>query len=159
TYTLNSHGSFTYTPPAGYVGPDSFTYQVSDGFDPSNVATVALTVRNVPPTASLTGPSAAVPGEPLSFAGSLTDPGTQDTPTFNWHVTNSNGQQVSDGTGQNFGFTPTGTGTYTVTFTVIDNYGGTGTAQQIVTVGTVLAQGNDLLVGGTSSVTDPIVLE
>jgi ELWxxDGT repeat protein/VCBS repeat-containing protein len=45
--TLNADGSFTYTPVAGYVGPDSFTYRASDGFDPSNVATVSLTVRPV----------------------------------------------------------------------------------------------------------------
>jgi ELWxxDGT repeat protein len=52
TYTLwrnnsNADGSFTYTPNAGYVGPDSFTYQASDGFDPSNVATVSLTVGSL----------------------------------------------------------------------------------------------------------------
>jgi ELWxxDGT repeat protein len=43
TLAFNPDGSFTYTPNAGYVGPDSFTYQASDGFDPSNVATVSLT--------------------------------------------------------------------------------------------------------------------
>jgi hypothetical protein len=45
--SLNPDGSFTYTPAAGYVGPDSFTYQTSDGFDPSNVATVSLNVQNL----------------------------------------------------------------------------------------------------------------
>ena len=29
--TLNSDGSFTYQPDENYVGPDSFTYKVSDG--------------------------------------------------------------------------------------------------------------------------------
>ena len=43
--TLNADGSFTYTPAAGYFGPDSFSYQASDGIDPSNVATVSLTVQ------------------------------------------------------------------------------------------------------------------
>jgi ELWxxDGT repeat protein/VCBS repeat-containing protein len=42
--TLNADGSFTYTPNAGYVGPDSFTYQASDGIDASNDATVSLNV-------------------------------------------------------------------------------------------------------------------
>jgi ELWxxDGT repeat protein/VCBS repeat-containing protein len=45
--TFNADGSFTYTPAVGYVGPDSFTYQASDGFDPSNVATVSLTVNSL----------------------------------------------------------------------------------------------------------------
>src|SRR5262249_55055220 len=30
TVTMNSNGSFTYVPSAGYTGPDSFTYQASD---------------------------------------------------------------------------------------------------------------------------------
>jgi VCBS repeat-containing protein len=47
TLTLNPDGSFTYTPFAGYVGPDSFTYQASDGIDPSNAATVSLSVLPV----------------------------------------------------------------------------------------------------------------
>ncbi len=47
TLTLNSNGSFTYTPTAGYDGPDSFTYKVNDGSLDSNVATVNLTVNAV----------------------------------------------------------------------------------------------------------------
>ena len=47
TLTLNSNGSFTYTPTANYNGPDSFTYKVNDGLLDSNVATVNLTVNAV----------------------------------------------------------------------------------------------------------------
>ncbi len=47
TLTLNADGSFTYTPVANYNGPDSFSYQVSDGTANSNVAIVALTVTAV----------------------------------------------------------------------------------------------------------------
>ena len=36
TLTLNSDGSFTYTPTAGYGGPDSFTYHANDGTLNSN---------------------------------------------------------------------------------------------------------------------------
>jgi len=43
--TLNANGSFTYAPNAGYAGPDSFTYQASDGLTTSAIATVALTVN------------------------------------------------------------------------------------------------------------------
>ena len=47
TLTLNSDGSFTYTPAADYSGADSFTYKASDGAADSNVATVCLTVTAV----------------------------------------------------------------------------------------------------------------
>ncbi len=43
TVTLNTNGSFTYTPPAGYTGPDSFTYEATNGVT-SDTATVNLTV-------------------------------------------------------------------------------------------------------------------
>jgi autotransporter-associated beta strand protein len=44
TLSFGSDGSFIYAPGAGYLGPDSFTYQVSDGIDSSAAATVSLTV-------------------------------------------------------------------------------------------------------------------
>jgi hypothetical protein len=53
TYTLPASGtlawglkgSFRYTPTAGFVGVDRFTYRASDGVNSSNVATVTLTVQ------------------------------------------------------------------------------------------------------------------
>jgi VCBS repeat-containing protein len=45
TLTLNTNGSFVYTPAARYNGPDSFTYRANDGTADSNVATVSITVR------------------------------------------------------------------------------------------------------------------
>ncbi|MBV5339617.1 MAG: DUF2341 domain-containing protein [Deltaproteobacteria bacterium] len=44
TLTLNSNGSFAYTPTASYVGSDSFTYRASDGNLMSNIATVTITI-------------------------------------------------------------------------------------------------------------------
>ena len=53
TVTLQTNGSFTYVPVAGYSGPDSFTYRASDGVANSNTATVAITLNpvNDPPVA------------------------------------------------------------------------------------------------------------
>ncbi|MBT2557153.1 cadherin-like domain-containing protein [Hymenobacter sp. ISL-91] len=49
TLTLNANGSYTYTPTAGYIGPDEFTYRVrTPGKTPefSNNSTVRLNVYN-----------------------------------------------------------------------------------------------------------------
>lgn len=60
--TLNTNGSFSYTPDPGYVGQDSFTYQATDGSATSNVATVTLTMTavNNPPVANNDGYETAV---------------------------------------------------------------------------------------------------
>lgn len=48
TLTLNSNGSFSYTPAAGYSGTDTFTYTASDGMADSAAATVTITVLAQP---------------------------------------------------------------------------------------------------------------
>jgi hypothetical protein len=49
TLALAAGGSFTYTPAAGYSGPDSFVYRVSDSSGTGNTATVSLAVGLEPP--------------------------------------------------------------------------------------------------------------
>jgi parallel beta-helix repeat protein len=51
TLTLNTDGSFTYRPAAGYVGGDSFTYVARDGSLSSDPATVSISVTNQTPVA------------------------------------------------------------------------------------------------------------
>ncbi len=45
--TLNSNGSFSYDPAAGFTGNDTFDYAATDGIDTSNVATVTISVNAV----------------------------------------------------------------------------------------------------------------
>jgi VCBS repeat-containing protein len=52
TLTLNSDGSFTYTPAFHYLGGDSFTFQASDGAHVSNTATANLNVIDHAPQGS-----------------------------------------------------------------------------------------------------------
>lgn len=54
TLTLNSNGSFAYTPSDGFTGEDAFTYRAKDAGGSSNVATVTITVGggNQAPTAN-----------------------------------------------------------------------------------------------------------
>jgi VCBS repeat-containing protein len=126
--TLNANGSFSYTPAANYCGNDSFTYQVSDGEETSNVATVSITVScvNDVPTANddsfstnedtpLTGSvatndsSSDVEGDPLTYSqlsgpsnGTLVfgpDGTFTYTPNANFCGTDSFTYAISDGTG------------------------------------------------------------
>jgi hypothetical protein len=46
TLALAADGSFTYTPDAGFIGSDSFSYKVSDGADDSNTVTVTVNVAD-----------------------------------------------------------------------------------------------------------------
>ncbi len=54
TLTLNTNGSFNYTPAVNYNGPDSFSYRATDGLSNSFPATVSITVvpRNDAPVAA-----------------------------------------------------------------------------------------------------------
>jgi hypothetical protein len=77
---LNSDGSFTYTPNAGFLGADSFTYEADDGILDSAPATVTMTV--IP--AWLSTASAATwnaTSHVLTVTGAATiiaDPGTDE---------------------------------------------------------------------------------
>ena len=48
---FNGDGSFNYTPNAGYVGSDSFTFTATDGVSVSSATTVNVSVTNTAPTA------------------------------------------------------------------------------------------------------------
>src|SRR6056297_4186070 len=47
TVVQNADGFFTYTPNPDYNGPDSFTYDISDGNGGTDTATVNITVNPV----------------------------------------------------------------------------------------------------------------
>jgi VCBS repeat-containing protein len=55
------NGSYTYTPNANYVGPDSFTFTVSDGNGGTDTGTVSFTVTpvNDPPVCTAAAPTIA----------------------------------------------------------------------------------------------------
>ncbi len=74
TLTLNSDGTFEYTPDENFFGTDTFTYQASDGLTRSRSATVTLVVPpvNDPPIAN-PDRKMVVAGQTLQFpAGDLT---------------------------------------------------------------------------------------
>jgi hypothetical protein len=55
--SMNSNGSFTYVPPAGYLGSDSFTYTVSDDQTPAGTANGTVTITVVGPSVWFVDPT------------------------------------------------------------------------------------------------------
>src|SRR6185436_6342162 len=47
TVTLNANGSFTYNPPVGFEGTDTFTYTVGNTTGKTDTATVTITVSGL----------------------------------------------------------------------------------------------------------------
>jgi Ca2+-binding RTX toxin-like protein len=132
-----------------------FTVTDDDGGVGSSEA--AITVENLPPTLLLTGSDSRVRWETATYLSGLGDPGSADTHTLQWQVTDSAGNVVAVGDALGFSFVPTQAGAYTITVTASDDDGASSTASQDLTVEVVQLRANsedptrtDLVVGGTS---------
>jgi PKD repeat protein/type VI protein secretion system component Hcp len=134
------------------------TLTVQDDHGHTVTASVPLTVDNVVPVAQLTGPAAAVRGQPVTFAGTFTDPGEEDfAHPQAWQVFDASGGVVAQGSGAGFTFAAPQSGTYRVVYTVTDDDGAQGSASQPLTVTAVALQPDPLdpsktalVVGGTA---------
>lgn len=121
-------------------GPASLDVRVRASDGQGHVTTSApktLTVANVSPTPNAGADQTVNEGNLVALAGTFADRGDADTVTFKWHVVASNGQVITDGSSQNFQFTPNDNGTYTVSFTVTDDDGGVKSDSVIVNVDNV----------------------
>ena len=56
TVTLNTNGSFLYTPATGFTGVDTFNYTVTNGLTPNDTAQVTINV-DAPPSVTATTPT------------------------------------------------------------------------------------------------------
>ncbi|MGQ9871046.1 Ig-like domain-containing protein [Leptodesmis sp.] len=133
TLNLNSNGSFTYVPRAGFTGTDSFTYRANDGsLNSLNTATVNIIVTltpNQPPVAN--GDTFTTPANSTLTVGNVL---TNDTdPDNNIPLTAS--LLVAPANAATFTLNPNGTFTYiplanftgndTFTYVARDSLGGT----------------------------------
>jgi Tol biopolymer transport system component len=127
-----------YTPPVGFIGTDSFTYQAYDLIDTSNTVTVTITVTaaaNTPPVA--TDDTATT----VSGASVVVDVLANDTDSDGDSLSITTISDPANGTAT---LNPTGgiryipvipfTGNDTFTYSVSDGHGGTDTATVTVTV-------------------------
>ncbi len=138
--TLNSDGSFTYTPNANYTGTDTFAYIASDGVSSSSATAVTVTVNNQadPPTAtddSFNAPSDGTVQTLDVRANDTSDPDPAQTLSI-VSVTQGTAGGIVTFNADSISYTaPVGfTGTDTFTYTIQDTDGLTDTATVSVTV-------------------------
>ncbi|HEX8560198.1 MAG TPA: PxKF domain-containing protein [Pyrinomonadaceae bacterium] len=75
--SVSADGSFTYNPPAGFEGTDSFTYTVTDGDGPADSATVSINVSGMIWFVNASAPAGG-DGRLTSPFNALTGPGSFD---------------------------------------------------------------------------------
>jgi VCBS repeat-containing protein len=126
-----SSGSLVYTPGSGYTGPDSFTFQATDGFLTSNVALVGIDVRPVDKLPVAKNDSArSIDGESVTIAvlSNDSDPdGDVLTVTSVTAPANGTAELKPDNT-ISYSPLPGFIGTDTFNYTISDGRGGTATA-------------------------------
>jgi PKD repeat protein len=143
------HPSHTYANP----GSDTATVTVTDANNVSSSSSVAVTVNDVAPSVTLSGPTKGDVGTSLTFTATATSisPAVQAAGfTYKWDFgdgVNAKGGGSSHAYGT--------AGSYTVTVTATDEYGKTGTASETITISTppTVSAGSALTVNAGSSLT------
>jgi VCBS repeat-containing protein len=138
----NGDGTFTYTPDAGFVGSDSFGYQICDTFAACDTATVSISVDpdNDPPVAN--DDSATTPEDTavtIDVAANDTDPdGNLDPSSAAVVSTASRGTVANNGDGT-FRYTPVRDfdGSDSFTYEICDTFAACDTAAVNITVNPV----------------------
>ena len=136
TVTVNADGSISYTPEPGFTGLDTFTYEITDGFDRTASATVRITVD--PPAA----PEAVDDGYTTPYETPITvdapgilgnDSGTGISVAMNGSPAHGTVTVDADGT---ITYTPEAgfAGEDTFTYAIVDEVGQTATATVTITV-------------------------
>jgi len=161
TYTWNfgdgTNQTGSLNPSHTYANPGSYTatVNVTDANQLTSTSSVVVTVNDVAPTASLSGPSSGTAGTSLSFTASATDvsPAVQAAGfTYAWNFGDG-----STGTGASASHSFASTGTYTVAVTAKDEYGKTGTSSETIVVSSssalTVSAGSNLTTNAGSTVT------
>lgn len=128
-------GAFTYTPAAGYIGSDSFTFQLANGLDTSGTATENITVTDVAPTAN-NGSVSTTMNQPVSAMLSATPGYAGQMLTYSVATSPAHGSVALTASSGAFTYTPAPgyTGSDSFTFTVGDGTLTSAIATESITV-------------------------
>jgi Bacterial Ig domain len=135
----------TYTPNANFVGSDSFTYTISDGFGDNATATVSITVQNRAPNAvSDSGSSLANTPITIDVLANDTDPEGQAL-NITGSSNGSNGTVTCSSSGCTYTPNANFVGTDSFTYTISDGNGGsaTGTVTVVISAPTIMANSDE----------------
>ncbi|MDH3710664.1 MAG: Ig-like domain-containing protein, partial [Cyclobacteriaceae bacterium] len=143
TVEMNEDGSFTYTPPSGFIGTDTFTYTISDGNGNTDTATVTIIITesaNSNPDAVddnyVTEINTPIAGTAPGVLINDSDPEGDDLTVIAFDATSTQGGTVNVNPDGSFTYTPPTdfVGTDTFTYTISDGNGGTDTATVTIVV-------------------------
>lgn len=139
TLTVNSNGTFVYSPATGFTGSDSFTFKVNDGTTDSPPATVNITVTSVinttPVANSATFSTAVNTAMTATLTGSDAD---NDSLVFHTVTSTSHGALSLNSFSGEFTYTPFAgfTGIDSFTFNVNDGIADSPAATVTIHIGT-----------------------
>jgi hypothetical protein len=154
--TLGGDGK-TFSIPGTHTYADEGPYTVKvtvhhDALSPDTTASTSITLANATPTVgAITGASAGIPGQTLSYSSSFTDaPGDSDTAVWNWGDNLLTTQSVAATSGTrnvSASHVYAAAATYTVTLQVTDDDGTTVTSSSF----TVTVTNSTMLLDATAS--------
>jgi phage baseplate assembly protein gpV len=151
-FASGSGANFAFTPDDN--GTYVVTLSATDKDNGTGTTTATISVFNVPPTASLSGPADGVRGQARTFTLGASDPSPVDQAAgFTYQIAWGDGsvQTVTGPSGTPADHVYTAAGTYTVLLTATDKDGGTSAVvTQSVTTQSAELQGTTLVVGGTT---------
>ena len=137
TVVINSNGTFTYTPDAGFTGSDSFSFKVNDGTVTSADATVSITVSSISNITPVANPATVSTTAGVALSGTLIGSDADGDPlTFSLGNTAPQHGTVSLDSDGGYVYTPDAgfTGFDLFTFTVNDGTTDSPPANVIVNV-------------------------
>ncbi|WP_244163104.1 Ig-like domain-containing protein [Paenibacillus pectinilyticus] len=148
--TLNSGGTYTYTPSANYNGTDSFTVKVNDGTVDSASATVNLTINAVNDAPIANGSSKTTPeNTPLNASVSGSD--VEGSPLTYIIVTNPAHGNVTLNTDGTYTYTPVHNYNGTDSFTFKANDGSADSAPATVNITITLVNETPIVADSSKS--------